>query len=231
MIVTDKFIWMHLPKTGGTWFRVTVLPHLGAAGVTVHFVEARDHRVARDLPHIAPHLVATPRFWFIRNPWGWWVSLYHFWHKAVWSGKGEFAKPRSERDPANRWWGDLLEPFGRTPSRRAFEYAIRSYYVTPRTAGKPWYHSQAMIHAMMEAPPEAPYRLGRFEFLRADATELLAAHLAPRALPGELERALQEAAPVNTSDHDGYRDLYSEATRRFIENIEAPIIEHGRYVF
>ena len=72
MFVEDRFVFYHVPKTGGTWLR------------------KRLHREYDCVPHDYWHLGQSrlprehwykPAFSVIRNPWDWHVSWFHFWHK------------------------------------------------------------------------------------------------------------------------------------------------------
>lgn len=69
MIVTDKFVFVHLPRTGGT-FVIEV--------INKFFPSAREigHHLPRELlPREYSHL---PVLGTIRNPWEFYVSLYHY---------------------------------------------------------------------------------------------------------------------------------------------------------
>jgi hypothetical protein len=69
MLVTDKFVFLHLPRTGGTF-----VSHV----ITKYFPSAREigyHLPRAALPREYAHL---PLLGSIRNPWEFYVSWYHY---------------------------------------------------------------------------------------------------------------------------------------------------------
>lgn len=75
MIVTDKFIFIHLPRTGGTFVSEVIWKF---------FPSAREvgHHLPRELlPRVYSHL---PILGTVRNPWEFYVSLIHYaWPKTA----------------------------------------------------------------------------------------------------------------------------------------------------
>jgi hypothetical protein len=61
--VTPEFVFLHVPKTGGSYVR-THVPEL---------VYERQHGRACEIPERFKHL---PRYAFVRNPWDWYVSWW-----------------------------------------------------------------------------------------------------------------------------------------------------------
>ena len=72
MIVTDKFVFVHLPRTGGTFVSEVIRKFFPSA----HEI---GHHLPRELlPREYSHL---PVLGTVRNPWEFYVSLYHYaWH-------------------------------------------------------------------------------------------------------------------------------------------------------
>jgi hypothetical protein len=69
MIVTDKFVFVHLPRTGGTFVSEIIRKFFPSA----HEI---GHHMPRDLlPREHSHL---PVLGTVRNPWEFYVSLYHY---------------------------------------------------------------------------------------------------------------------------------------------------------
>lgn len=73
MYITDGFVFLHLPKTGGTWMR--------------HAFDAADmkwtHHPSFNTIHlpagyIPPEHEHKPAFVLVRNPWDWWVSHFNY---------------------------------------------------------------------------------------------------------------------------------------------------------
>jgi hypothetical protein len=69
MIITDKFVFLHLPRTGGTFVTEIVRKFFPSA------FEIGHHMPRELLPIEYSHL---PSFGIVRNPWEFYVSLYHY---------------------------------------------------------------------------------------------------------------------------------------------------------
>jgi hypothetical protein len=69
MIVTDKFVFVHLPRSGGTFVSEVISKFFPSA-------QEIGHHMPRELvPREYSHL---PIFGTVRNPWEFYVSLYHY---------------------------------------------------------------------------------------------------------------------------------------------------------
>ena len=69
MIVTDKFVFVHLPRSGGTFVSEVIKKFFPSA------YEIGHHLPRELLPEEYSHL---PVLGTIRNPWDFYVSLYHY---------------------------------------------------------------------------------------------------------------------------------------------------------
>jgi hypothetical protein len=69
MIATDKFVFAHLPRTGGTFITSVIKKFFSSA-------QEVGHHLPRELlPSQFSHL---PVLGTVRNPWDFYVSLYHY---------------------------------------------------------------------------------------------------------------------------------------------------------
>ena len=82
MILQDKAVILHMPKTGGVFIRMLLQKHYGdrvrlPSGATFPDPTARtaQHHSYDEIPESARNL---PVFGLVRNPWDWYVSWYHF---------------------------------------------------------------------------------------------------------------------------------------------------------
>jgi len=213
VILTDHFVWMHIPKTGGTWFRETLKKEMPPSWNAQVIYPC--HWFAEDLKNKWPNYVDKPRFCFVRNPWDWWVSLWHFWKGHYQNRTGGFALPKSDWSKAERVWDGLLDPSGelriQTLEQLLFAYpasTLSEYY--SKVAG------------------DSDCVVGRFENLRSDAIRLLEVHC---EVPKSLKRALETAPAVNESVHSPYRVFYSQRAQKQVSILERPLIEQFGYVF
>ena len=67
MIVTDKFVFIHFFRTGGTFINELLLEHVGGKMLCYH-----GH--SSIIPNEYKHL---PVIGIVRNPWDWYVSVYY----------------------------------------------------------------------------------------------------------------------------------------------------------
>ena len=102
MIIGRNYIFLHVPKTGGTWIRAA----LRMSGTVEQ--EFKDHRAFCDLPE---DIKKSKRqvFAFVRNPWDWYISLYTHYHHNYTRGIHEFLGPESNWSESSKF---LAERFG-----------------------------------------------------------------------------------------------------------------------
>jgi hypothetical protein len=70
MLITDRFVALQVPKTGGQWLAEVLAPFV---------VERRpEHGEWREIP---AEYAALPQLAIVRNPWDWYVSWWHWWQR------------------------------------------------------------------------------------------------------------------------------------------------------
>ena len=97
MLITKHFVFIHFPKTGGVFFRRLCHDHLPSDWI-VRDLE-RTHAGYDLIPEEYAHL---PAITFIRNPWDWYVSWYHW--ETQYLGSPDRQAPESDTHP----WATLL---------------------------------------------------------------------------------------------------------------------------
>ncbi len=82
MILADKCLILHMPKTGGVFIRMLLEKHYGDAvqlatgkGFDDPSAPWAQHHSIDDVP---AEFRSLPAFGFVRNPWDWYVSWFHF---------------------------------------------------------------------------------------------------------------------------------------------------------
>lgn len=69
MLITEHFVFIHLPRTGGTFLR------RACSGSDVRVLVTKGHLGVEHIPEEHSDL---PIFAVIRNPWDWYVSWYQW---------------------------------------------------------------------------------------------------------------------------------------------------------
>lgn len=200
MLLCDHFVFVHFLKTGGTFVKQALIRH---APADWHCVDLDGHPSVADIPHSHRHL---PRFGFVRNPWDWYVSAYHYFSCVA-------------TDP-------LFQEISRSRSldfndtiRRAFETEpFRSSDLGPMS----WYFEQIFA-------ADAGCTILRFESLRADFRGYL--ERLGLAIPGRLEQAIGGEPALNSSPRSDYRGYYDRALADEIGRRDAGLIERFDYRF
>jgi len=77
MLLTDRFIYLHMPKTAGTWAQHHLHEALGG-----RFLFPESHVFARDIPW--SDLAKRTVIGTIRDPWSWYLSWYQFTRASKW---------------------------------------------------------------------------------------------------------------------------------------------------
>lgn len=178
VILTRHFVFIHLPKTGGTFFTRLVERH-APGDWDVRIVPG--HPTTRDIP--AGHR-ELPLVGMIRDPWSFYVSWYTFLRERV-----------DDYDYFNR-----VSDHGRL----SFADTLRNIMTSPEVGDRGWGGYTALInHTYRERVDEVRYV--RMERLREDLLRVLGAIV---AIPPPLERAIRAAPPINTSGHGDVRRYY-----------------------
>lgn len=211
MMLCDHFVWLHIPRTGGTWLNRILRETVPTSWNAEVFA---DHWGEEDLRRWRPSYLTKPRFWFVRNPWDWWLSLWAFWHRSYWNQLHSFAPDRLWDHPTTVW-AKLLEPFGSHQTQEGFEHAIRMRIA----AGE----SESGFHQKAGAGSA-----GCFEYLRSDAQNLIEMYADP---PASMLDLIRVAPPAHESGRPRREDFYSAELRVLVARHERPIIDLVGYEF
>jgi hypothetical protein len=232
MIVADRFVLLHLHKSGGTFANALVLRHCaGARQVGYHLPRDMIPRSHRHLPVLG----------FVRNPWSYYVSWYAF---------------QKQRPQPNLLFqvlsnGGQLD-FGGTIGNM-LELGGRAELLSPLLAGLPQTHGNqglnlpgprlaairgttrgfySFLYGYMFGGDStngnaAALRIGRMEDLRQELAAML--RQAGENLTESLLDELQNEPPHNTSVHMPYASYYDAQLRQHVARRDADIIDRYGY--
>ncbi len=228
MIISDRLVFLHLHKSGGTFVNQFLLNCVPAA-----------RQIGYHLPYSAlPEAYrALPVMGSVRNPWAYYVSWYFFQSGQerpnslfrICSDNGALGFEATIANLLNLHADDarvdrlteaLPEQFG-----RAGINLTKSCIQPIRGSGLGFY---SFLYRRLYAGAETPIML-RVETLRADlrqALETLGEQTDARA-----ERFLADVPPLNRSAHGPMQGYYGPALRDAVAKADAGLIEGYGYAF
>lgn len=221
MIYTPHFVFLHVPKTGGTWFRnvlskKAVRKELGVRALPwgTHWFPHPERLVwgtiNGDEISTTRDLFERPRILFVRNPWDWYVSLFHHWFDGY-----------RKRGPRLARWAERLARAGPDP-KTAFPFVVRDLIANEGS----W---QARYQRLAETGSTATH-IGRFESLRTESVRLMEA-CGATVPPPVRQLILTRGKRNETRKRRPYSDYYDAALRDHVAEAECEIIERFGYVF
>jgi hypothetical protein len=229
MIVTNRFVFLHLHKSGGTFVNECLLRFLpDARQVGYHLPRSMT-------PPEAAHL---PVLGFVRNPWSYYVSWYSFQLERpkpnflfrILSDDGNLDFEQTIRNMLNLGAGSLRLDM----VIRALPQAYSNQGLNlPGFALEPIRNTRlgfyTYLYRYLYTGPGKPVSVGRLEELRDDLVPMLESVGQSASAP--MRAYVAEESPVNTSAHTGYIDYYSEALRDLVAERDAEVITRHGYRF
>jgi hypothetical protein len=184
VILARDFVFVHVPKTGGNFVREILERHAPPAW---RLQKLADHATVAEIPK--SHL-ALPRLAFVRNPYDWYVSWYHFQQQT----RSDFFVAVSDD--------------GRLPFAAAMRRALTSNDALLRGQGPFTQTLKSLLGEGLEG-----VRIGRMERMREDLQRLLAEVV---EVPPAMAAAILSLPPQNVSVHQHYSRYYDQELRRLI---------------
>ena len=229
MIATDRFVFIHLHKSGGSFvneFLMRCFP--GALMLGYH--------LPRSL--IPAELSGLPVLGFVRSPWSYYVSWYAFQlQMAQPNALFQFVSDNRRLDFSgtlhtlmelgsnDRLLDRLLDVLPHEYSNRGLNLP-RFVVESIRGSGLGFY---SWLYGHLYSGGANPSRIGRLENLRTDLLELLAGVSHP--LTAEQKQFIDTAAPRNASSHEHWRSYYDEETAALVARHDHSIIQPHGYRF
>jgi hypothetical protein len=218
MVITRHFVFLHVPKTGGTFVRDVCLKQAPRGWEAHNWRPGRPHARYVSIPEDCAHL---PVLCFVRNPWDWYVSWYEF---LVGSHRGK------DVTEVPRFWAWAAFDGGSADFKTAVTRACtgKDFPSPPteelmRSTGCDHYSA---LHLRIAGPGIEAGRVdvGKFERLRDDFLAFLDRHQVP--VTRTLREAIHGQPRANVSgrayyrgyydDDDELRDLVADKARKLI---------------
>jgi hypothetical protein len=228
MIATNRFVFLHLHKSGGTFVNEWLLRF---------FPDARElgYHLPRKL--IPPPLAALPVIGLIRNPWSYYVSWYAFQTARrqpnalfqILSNNGQLGFEGTIRNMLELGSGSAS--LDRVVAALPASYAGKGLNLpgpelaTIRDTGIGFY---SFLYAHIYGGSEPP-RIARMERVREELPPLLGT--TGQTVSEPAASFLATAAPRNTSAHRHYSEYYSSELRDLVQERDRSIIEKYGYGF
>jgi hypothetical protein len=220
MLVASELVFVHVPRTGGSFIRAVLGEHLELDPRAPRF---STHASYDELP---AEFRDRPGLCVVRNPWDWYVSWYH--HVI---GSGQRLASRGPGDPKLANWQTVFRG-GRSSFKEAvtavcegrlehpYAKAIRGRDTDLYTQYVRALTGRAIKQGRLEAAP--------FEEL----IPFLVGFMRRRGLLTESMRAsVEQSPPINKTEHRPYRDYYDDELRELVAHKARWLTERFGYVF
>jgi hypothetical protein len=203
VLVHDRFVFLQMRKTGSTFLVDALrreLPEGSCRALSKH----------SDWGKMPPAAARLPVLVYVRNPWDWYVSWYHF----------------------NQMQGGTPNGFWRTLSGNGqvgFTTTVRRACVGAAAIMGGDLYSTLFRNLVGDGLDSERLTVARFESLFDDLEGFLASAGVALA-DGAIER-IRAGSPVNASGHGPYREYYDDKSRDVVEEWCRPLIDRFDYRF
>ena len=229
VIVADRFVFLHLHKSGGT-FALECLRRFVPSARTIGF-HLPQHRIPTEYAHL-------PVLGFVRNPWSYYVSWYHFQTQRPTPNILFRILSDDGRLDFEATISNLLDLGLGSPRLDTVLAALPTDYgdnglQLPRYALAPIRDSAqgfySHLYAYFYGQPGPHLTVSRAEELRMQLLSFLERVNEP--VTDAMRTFVREAPRRNTSVHRPYADYYSDELRHRVAVRDQPVIDRHQYVF
>jgi hypothetical protein len=224
MIITPRFTFIHLHKSGGTFVNQVLLKYVPGARQIGH------HLPASQLP---PSRAGLPVLGVVRNPWDYYVSWFAFQsnHREytwqVFSEGGRLDFEGTTRRMLHAGEDDAL--IDRLVAQAPAEFTNRKSNLTKacieRVRGRRYGWYTFLFRRMYDG---LDVQFIRMENLRE---ELLGFLRQMGVVSEEIETFVRHAQPANSTPHASYRTCYSEPLACLVGEREREVVTRFGYTF
>jgi len=229
VVVTPRFIFLHLHKSGGTFVNECLLKFVK---------EARQigyHLPRRMAPQELAHL---PVLGLVRNPWSYYLSWYSFqldrpnpnFLFRILSDDGQLDFEATVRNMLHLGAGSirldmLLRALPSAYSNQGLN--LPNFALAPIRDTQLGFYSY--LYRYLYEAGTTPAIVGRMEEMREELVPMLEqVGLSPS---DDMRAFIAEALPRNTSRHGNYTQYYSDALRKLVAQRDEEIIARHAYRF
>jgi hypothetical protein len=229
MIVTPRFVFLHLHKSGGTFVNECLFK----------FVPDALH-VGYHLPRsmIPAEYAGLPVLGLVRNPWSYYVSWYRFQLKRphpnflfrILSDEGQLNFDATLRNMLNLGAGSVrLDLLIRAlpPAYGNQGLNLPGFALEPIRSTQLGFYSY--LYRYLYDGAGSPMVVGRMESLRKDLSRMLEKVSQP--VTADMRAYIEKDSPRYASAHSAYSDYYSSELRELVARRDAEVIERHRYRF
>jgi hypothetical protein len=229
MIVTPRFVFLHLHKSGGTFVNAALMRYVaGATQIGYHLPRSM----------LPARFASLPVLGLVRSPWSYYVSWYSFQRARprpnalfhIVSGAGTLDFKATIRNLLSLGHDDEL--LGRVTTALPSTYInqglnLPGFALAPiRGSGLGLY---SYLYRYLYGPDCETVRLARMERLRQELPELLARVGEPLSPP--LRDYIETAPTLNSSEHGAFTDMYDDELARLVSDRDEFVIERHGYTF
>lgn len=229
MIVTPRFVFLHLHKSGGTFVNAGLMQHIAGA-----------RQIGYHLPRslLPSQFAALPLLGLVRNPWSYYVSWYSFQRSrprpnALFQtlsdgGALDFSGTirnmlNLDRDPA--LLDRVLAALPATYTNQGLN--LPNVALAPiRGSGLGFY---SFLYRYLYGPDMTAVKLAHMEQLRTEMPQLLESVGEP--VTPALRDYMNGAPALNTSEHAPHRQLYDGELAQLVADRDRLVIERHGYSF
>ena len=229
MIVTDKFTYIHLHKSAGTFINNFINQHFPTRQIIGYHLPAR---------YIPQTHCALPIIGCVRNPWDFYVSWYFFQLQKKQSNALFIAVSEGKTLDFNRTMERLLSLTDNIPLLNQIVEKLPDHFVTsgmniPRSAMAQIHGSQRGYYSFLyrwmylDAPSEP--LLVKTEELPTGLIQTLS-HIGV-SMTDAMHSFLQRQVNTNTSQRGYFVGYYSDEIRERVRELDQEVISHHSYEF
>ena len=224
-LLTDDFVFIHVPKTGGSFVSKLFIGTGPSAAASRHRTPAYlperwqatcpgEHKRCAEIPATHLHL---PHIAVRRNPWAWYVSWHQFHLKHL------SMAPSQRQLVENGPWGIASEV-----GRLSFNETVRNVQRGDEGIYSRTHRRLLALNEKWESILDTDITYLRQLYLREDLCAFLRRF---DEIPTAMEKAIMKGPRVNVSTKKDYRTYYDDETAQLVENAEKTFIEKFGYTF